>query len=146
MSDPILRARLSEVALALRPVHKALLVEVQRDYEREHGSVAGPGALLQLASSHPFFGWLHPMSRLMVELDELIDRPEPLVHAEIADLRRRLEALLSDEPGDDDREPGSPGPHDKDASSFGARYVILLQRSTDLVVAHATLRRELARL
>jgi hypothetical protein len=128
VSDQILRARLSSVALALRPVHKALLDEVKEDYEREHGLIGGPSALLQLASTHPFFAWIRPLLQLMVELDELIDSPPPLVHAEVASIRARLEALLSESSGEE----------------LGSRYVIFLQRSTELVIAHAALRRELA--
>ena len=127
MSDSSLRLHLDELVAALRPLHKTLLAEVQHQYETAHNRVIGPAALFHLVTRDPFFAWLRPLSGLMAQLDELLDEKDPLDPKSAAALRTELDTLLTD------------------GSDFSARYVALLQTSHDLVVAHADLRRALAK-
>jgi hypothetical protein len=128
------RQRLDDVARALRPLHKALVDVVRADYERHHGRVAGPVRLFQLLTSDPYFAWLHPMSALMAEVDELYDRKEPIAPDEVAAVRATLESLV----GNRGQEP-SP-------DSFVSRYLEILQNHPEVVMAHARLRGALDRL
>ena len=124
IEDP--RARLSELAALLRPLHRALLDESRADFERTNGPVAGPAAMFQLVTSHPHFEWLRPLSRFMAELDERIEDDEvPLGPEQAREYRDRLETMLIDENA---------------AGGFATQYLPLLQRSTDVVVAHARVR------
>jgi len=135
MDDLEIRKRLDEVTHALRPLHKALVDLVQVDYEKHKGQrVAGPVQLFQLLTQDPFFLWLHPMSALMAEIDELYDQKEPIDPEAVAAVRSTLESLV----GDRGQEP-SP-------DSFVSRYLEILQNEPNVVMAHARVRKALDRL
>jgi len=73
--EAVLR-RMRELRLSLLRLHKTLL-DAERDaYERMHGQVTG-GELLQLVINHEQFAWLHPISELIVRIDEMLDADEP---------------------------------------------------------------------
>jgi hypothetical protein len=135
MDDAEIRKRLDELTHALRPLHKTLVELVRAAYEKRHGRpIAGPVQLFQLLTQDPFFAWLHPMSALMAEIDELYDQKEPIEPADVDAVRKTLEGLV----GDRGQEP-SP-------DSFVSRYLEILQDSPDVVMAHARLRKSLDRL
>ena len=135
MDDAEIRKRLDELTHALRPLHKTLVELVRVDYEKRHGrGIGGPVQLFQLLTQDPFFLWLHPMSALMAEIDELYDQKEPIAPDSVAAVRTTLESLV----GDRGQEP-SP-------DSFVSRYLEILQHSPDVVMAHARLRKALDRL
>jgi hypothetical protein len=135
MDDAEIRKRLDELTHALRPLHKTLVELVRADYEKRHGRpIGGPVQLFQLLTQDPFFAWLHPMSALMAEIDELYDQKEPIEPADVDAVRKTLEGLV----GDRGQEP-SP-------DSFVSRYLEILQDSPDVVMAHARLRKSLDRL
>lgn len=117
------RRRLNEVNLALRALHKHLIGTVRAEYERRRGPIAGPGALLLLLMEDPFFSWLRPMSQAMVEMDELVEEPEPPEPIRMAGLRERIEGMIATE-----------------------RYLSLLQSSPEIVMAHTRLRQALSAL
>jgi hypothetical protein len=117
------RYKLIEVNQALRALHKLLIGTVRREYEREHGPIAGSGALLRLLMEDPFFSWLRPMSKVMVEMDELLEEAMPLEPIRIAGLRERIEGMIASE-----------------------RYLNLLQSSPDIVMGHTALRKALGEL
>jgi hypothetical protein len=132
MDDAELRRRLDEVTHALRPLHKVLVELVRAEYEKKVGRiVAGPVQLFQLLTQDPFFLWLHPMSALMAEIDELYDQKEPIDPVAVAAVRSTLESLV----GNRGQEP-SP-------DSFVSRYLEMLQNVPDVVMAHARLRKAL---
>ncbi|MBI3805339.1 MAG: hypothetical protein HY282_16440 [Nitrospirae bacterium] len=118
--DARARQRMLEVNQALRALHKLLIRTVQSEYEREHGPIAGPGALLRLLMEDPFFSWLRPMSKVMVEMDELLEEEAPLEPIRMAGLRERIEGMIASE-----------------------RYLAFLQSSPDVVISHTTLRNAL---
>lgn len=120
------RARLVELAHALRDLHKSLIEVAQATYEKQYGRVAGPGALLRLLLDDPWFAWLRPMSTLIAALDERSDDEAPLEAAEFAERRAAVEQLLTGE-----------GP-------FADAYREVLQREPDVVVEHARVRRLLS--
>jgi hypothetical protein len=114
---------LLEAAAALREVHRALVQAVRAAYEREVGPAGGPGQLLRLLTEDPYFAWLHPMSELIVDLDSLLAQ-EILPPGTVAGVRQEIDRLT--------RAGGSP---------FWERYAPLLQADTEVVMAHAHLRR-----
>ena len=113
---------LLEIAAALRELHRSLLGVVREEYEREVGPVGGPGHLLGLATEHPFFAWLHPMSELIVDLDTLLDQ-ELLPQGTVAAVRLEVDRVsqASDLP-------------------FWGKYAPLLQTAPEVVMSHARLR------
>ncbi|HEX9101919.1 MAG TPA: hypothetical protein VF997_06940 [Polyangia bacterium] len=135
LDDAEIRVRLDAVTHALRPLHKALVDLVRADYEKQQGRpVSGPVQLFQLLTRDPFFLWLHPMSALMAEIDELYDQKEPIAPDDVVAVRTTLESLV----GDRGQEP-SP-------DSFVSRYLEILQNEPGVVMAHARLRKALDRL
>src|SRR5438128_8583026 len=71
---------LSQVRQGLLDLHKALIERERAAYERSHGAVS-PAEMLQLLIRDSAFSWLHPISELIVRVDELIsnanDRRRP---------------------------------------------------------------------
>ena len=71
---------LSQVRRTLLDLHKALIERERAAYERGHGAVT-PAEMLQLLIRDAAFLWLHPISELIVRVDELIsnanDRRRP---------------------------------------------------------------------
>lgn len=68
---PTARQQLSALRLPLLDLHKRLLDAERRLYEVAHGRVTA-GELLNLALKDQQFAWLHPISELIVRIDELI--------------------------------------------------------------------------
>ena len=122
------RSKLDRMAAAMRVLHKALIDFTQHEYERTHGKVKNPYALFALVAQDPAFAWLQPMTRLIVEMEDLLGRKEgPPTEAELAETRKRAGALLVTEGQD-----------------FSTRYLGLVQSSPEIAVEngkfHAVLR------
>jgi len=114
------RTTLDRMAAALRVLHKALIDITQRDYERIHGKVQNPYALFALVAHDPAFAWLQPMTRLIVEIEDLVGRPlPPPALPDVSESRKRIDRLLvaPDEP-------------------FSTRYLALVQASPEIAAEH----------
>ena len=74
------RESLTQVRQTLLDLHKALIERERAAYEKGHGPVS-PAEMLQLLIRDADFSWLHPISALIVRVDELIsnanDRRRP---------------------------------------------------------------------
>ena len=120
------RQRLTNLRRALLRLHKALLDAERESYERMHGQVTG-GELLQLTINHEQFAWLHPVSELIVRMDEMLDADEPATADDAEALPAKARALLKpSETGD----------------GFEQKYFAAMQQVPDVVLAH----REVTRL
>jgi hypothetical protein len=108
----------TDVRAALLDLHRAVLRAERVALERIHGRLGG-SEFLQIAADDPKLAWLLPLSELIVALDEAEagadDAEDPAALAE------RARALLA-----------PPDPE----TPFGRRYLSLLQRSPDVVLAH----------
>ncbi len=66
---------LTDIRIKLLHLHK-LLLDIERiRYEQVRGQVS-KGELLQLVINHDQFAWLHRLSELIVQIDELIHADE----------------------------------------------------------------------
>ncbi|HEY2433901.1 MAG TPA: VOC family protein [Vicinamibacterales bacterium] len=120
-----LKKRLGEVRTSLLTLHKALLDDARTQYEMDRGRVAGPGALLQLVISDPWFAWLHQISESIVRIDELTAEP-PATDADARALMDQIDRLLvPSESGD----------------TFSRRYYEAIQRQPAVVLAHGGVKR-----
>lgn len=119
------RKALGDLTHALRALHQALVQVVRREYERQWGSVA-PGQLLQLLTRHRDFDWLHDLSEMMVEIDEMLDH-DPLTSEDVRAVYEAVEKMLA--------------PGESVTSGFSARYLAALQNDPALVIAHTGVRR-----
>ena len=117
------RAALRETSRILIPLHRALIDAAKEEYALTNGPVEQPTHLLRLLNEDPFFAWLKPITSIIVDIDEMSRRDFETADATaIAD---RVEALFG----------STPDPE------FAKRYVPALQRSVDVAIGHAALRK-----
>lgn len=113
--------RLTDIRIKLLHLHQLLLDTERIRYEQVRGQVS-KGELLQLVINHDQFAWLHQLSELIVQIDELIHSDEPITSEAIAALIADIQILLTpDEAGND----------------FAVKYDMAFQRNPDVVLAHA---------
>jgi len=103
---------------ALLALHKALLAAERQNLERVHGPVSN-AEYLQIVQDPLRYGWLKPFTDLILAFDD--DEEERASPEELADRSRELLAPP------------------KQATPFGRRYLSLMQREPELVIAHSTL-------
>ncbi|MBH0200734.1 MAG: hypothetical protein HP496_00125 [Nitrospira sp.] len=110
---------------ALLRLHKALLDDERVAYERVHGRVPSNGAFLQLVLNDAWFAWLRPLSQSIAKLDELSESDEAASSEEIPALLASVQALMVPT---------------EEGEGFSRQYHEALQRSPDVVLAHAAVR------
>lgn len=113
--------RLNELRIKLLRLHKLLLDTERVTYEQVRGQVSR-GELLQLVIHHDQFAWLHQLSELIVQMDELLHADEPVTEDAIAALLTDVRRLLTP---------------DESGSDFAVKYDAALQRNPSVVLAHA---------
>jgi hypothetical protein len=121
-----LRQTLTDVRHGLLGLHKALIVAEQLTFERIYGRVDSTGQLLQLVMNDPWFTWLHPLSNMVVRIDELMDGDEAVTAEDVAILMTEIRVLIRpSEIGD----------------GFERSYYEALQRAPDVVMAHCEMKK-----
>jgi hypothetical protein len=113
------RELLGKLSGLLIEQHKLLLDRERSEYEKTHGSIAGPGPFLALVRGDPHFAWLKQISGLVVAIDEALSR-RSTADQTVAD------ALLVQA-----REMMRPREH---GSDFQVRYYSAIQESPDIVI------------
>lgn len=102
-------------------LHKMLLEMERITYEQVQGRVTSR-ELLQLAIEHEQFSWLHRLSELIVQIDDLLRADEPILADDVQDLTTEVRELLT---------PSESG------NVFARKYDAALQQKPDVVLAHA---------
>lgn len=113
------RERLTAVRDALVHLHKQVIESERIPYERTHGRIGTSGEFLRLVLHDEWFAWLHPLSELIVVIDQALADEEPLTESATAALIERTRALLT-----------------HGGTRFGPRYREVLQRDPGVLVAH----------
>jgi hypothetical protein len=115
------RACLRALRAGLLHLHKEVISHDRERYERAHGPVPA-GRFVQLVTENPYFRWLDPLSRLIIEVDEELDTDEH--HDDtcraVADAAEKLVTGRGD-------------------TAFRERYQQVLQDEPAVVVAHGAL-------
>ena len=102
-------------------LHRILLDTERIAYEQVSGRVSS-GELLQLAIDREQFAWLHRISELIVQIDEMLQADEPVTPGIIKELTTYIRTLLTpSETGDE----------------FARRYYNAFQQEPAVVLAHA---------
>jgi hypothetical protein len=115
---------LQALRLPLLALHKAVLGTERRLLEKVQGELSG-AQFLQIVSDPLRYGWLQPFSALILAIDDTLEVKEGDDENEIAtpeEMLERVRDLLLPPKAD---------------TAFGRRYVSLMQREPDLVLAHA---------
>jgi hypothetical protein len=122
--------QLRALRLPLLALHKAVLATERRAVEKVHGEMSG-AEFLQLVSDPVRYGWLKPFSELILAIDDTLEVQDD-GEQEIAtpeEMLERVRDLLLPPKGD---------------TPFGRRYLSLMQREPELVMAHSALVKQLA--
>ena len=126
-----LRKRLLDMRGSLLSLHKALILAEQVTYERINGRIPSTSQLLQLVLNDPWFTWLHPLSQLVIRIDELLDDESELLLVEVEHFLIEARALIRpSEEGD----------------GFERSYYEALQREPDVIFAHVEVKKLLAKI
>jgi hypothetical protein len=121
------RDRLRDLNARLLSLHGVLLDRERRAYEDRHGSVASR-ELLHLVLYDAQFSWLRSLSGMIASLDELVDAEDPITPESVRIVFREVFRLLKSGEGGD----------------FHAKYIVALQESPDVIMAHAAVSRVLS--
>jgi len=114
--------QLSEFRDKLLDLHKTLIDSERERYEKAIGPITSPNHFLQLLTTDPWFAWLHPLSLLIVSIDEVLEEKESLTDAVAEALRERARAMLVAA---------------ENAEGFSGHYFVALQQDPQVVMAHA---------
>jgi hypothetical protein len=126
-----LRKRIIDMRGSLLSLHKALILAEQVTYERINGRVESTGQLLQLVLNDPWFTWLHPVSQLVVRIDDLLEDGSELSPVEVEHFLIEARSLIRpSEEGD----------------GFERSYYEALQRDPDVIFAHVEVKKLLAKI
>jgi len=115
------RRLLTDLRRALLPLHKTLLEWERKTYEREHGRKMGAGELLQIIMTAPQFAWLHPISEVIVRIDQALDGEAPDTAVDVDAIIIQARRLVAP---------------DQTEKPYAQRYLTALQEVPDVVVAH----------
>src|SRR5262244_3246811 len=91
------RDNLKQLRQGLLKLHKLLLDEERRGFERARGKISNSYEFLQLVLKDPWFDWLHRLSELIVQIDETLDphAETPATEADAKALAERAKTLLA---------------------------------------------------
>ena len=126
-----LRKRILDMRSSLLSLHKALILAEQVTYERINGRVESTGQLLQLVLNDPWFTWLHPVSQLVVRIDDLLEEGSELSPVEVEHFLIEARSLIR---------PSAEG------DGFERSYYEALQREPDVIFAHVEVKRLLTKI
>jgi hypothetical protein len=121
------RDRLRDLSTRLLRLHGLLLDRERRAYEDRHGSVASY-ELFELVLYDAQFSWLRSLSAMIANLDALVDADEPISPDNVRSVFREAFVLLKSGEGGD----------------FQEKYIVALQESPDVIMAHAAVSRVLS--
>ena len=114
--------RLRNIRPALIRLHKVLLEFQRQLWERDGGRLNSSYEFLTVVMHDAAFAWLHRLSELIVQIDELLDSRETAKEADAVGLVEQVKFLLVPaEIGDE----------------FQRSYFAALQESPDVVLAHS---------
>jgi hypothetical protein len=117
------RDLMRELSARLLALHKLLLDREREAYEQMHGP-ADAGQMLRLLLHEEQFAWLRPLSKLVAQMDDLVDSDEPISKEDAERTYGAAFRLL----GSGDR------------GAFQDKYRDALQASADVVMVHASIR------
>ena len=115
--------QLPELREALLNLHKTLVDSERISYEQTMGTIPSPNHFLQLLTNDPWFAWMHPLSLLIVEMDQALDSKRKPLTDEAAEalVKQTRQLLVASEEGE----------------GFPKHYFDALQRDPEVIFAHA---------
>src|SRR5271156_4808133 len=97
-----IRERLQLIRNAMLKLHKTLADSDRDTYEKTFGKISSPNQFLKLLTGDTWFAWLHPLSLLIVSMDEALDEKVPLTAARVnAFIKESRLLLVTSETGEE---------------------------------------------
>ena len=129
-SDPAV-SRLKEIRPELLRLHKALLDSEKIVYEQLNGPIVNNGEFFRLVIEDDAFSWLRPISKFIVQIDELLDlRKKDKVEPESASILLEKARLMLK-------------PNENALTPLGERYFQAIQRDPNIALMHADIAQKL---
>ena len=127
-NEAVLKEQLSDLRSRLLVLHKALIDSERVEYEKSFGTIQSPQEFLKALINDPWFAWLQPFTAMVVAIDEMLEREEPIQPEEVQKVKSNARVLLEvREETDDSRR----------------SYFEALQREPDVILAHAAVMKEI---
>lgn len=124
-------ARLRAIRPELLRLHKALLDSERVVYEQANGPIANSGEFFRLVIDDEAFSWLRPISKFIVQIDELLDlRKKDSVEPESAAILLEKARLMMK-------------PNENSLTPLGERYFQAIQRDPNIALMHADISQKL---
>jgi hypothetical protein len=99
-----------------------MLLDTERiTYEQVRGRVSN-GELLRLVIEHEQFAWLHRISEVVVQIDEMLQADKPISLEDVENLIADVRTLLTPQ---------------EEGNTFARKYYTALQREASVILAHA---------
>jgi len=128
--DPAV-ARLQAIRPELLRLHKALLDSERIVYEQANGPIANSGEFFRLVIDDEAFSWLRPISKFIVQIDELLDlRKKDTVEPESAAILLEKARLMMK-------------PNEHSLTPLGEHYFQAIQRDPNIALMHADISQKL---
>ncbi len=124
LNEPF-RRKLTDLHKALLRLHKTLMDDERKEYEKVNGPIATSGAMLNLVMFDPFFDWLHRISESIVKIDELLE-DEETTNEDASEFLSNVRMLFQASANE---------------SEFMVRYKAVLQREPGAVLGHMEVQR-----
>ncbi|MEL6816591.1 MAG: hypothetical protein AAFP03_17550, partial [Cyanobacteria bacterium J06598_3] len=119
--DPAV-SRLTEIRPELLRLHKALLDSEKIVYEQTNGPIVNSGEFFRLVIEDEAFSWLRPISKFIVQIDELLDlRKKDKVEPESAAILLEKARLMLK-------------PNENALTPLGERYFQAIQRDPNIAL------------
>src|SRR5580698_10630090 len=89
-----LRDYLAALRQSILHLHKTLIDSERAAYEQTFGKVESQNRFLQLLIQDPWFVWLHPLSELVVAIDEALEGEPPVTTEQVKRFAEQTRKLL----------------------------------------------------
>jgi hypothetical protein len=122
------RDYLAALRQSILHLHKTLIDSERTAYEQTFGKVESQNQFLQLLIKDPWFVWLHPLSELVVAIDEALEEEIPVTAEQVKQFANQTRTLLK---------------ASEQGEGFERSYYEALQREPDVVLAHAAVTKSL---
>ena len=129
-NDPAI-LRLQTIRPELLKLHKALLYSERKVYEQANGPIINSGEFFRLVTQDEAFDWLRPISKFIVQIDELLDlrKKERIEPESAAILLEKARLMLK--------------PNKDSLTPLGERYFRAIQRDPKIALMHADISQQL---
>ncbi len=79
-------------------LHKKIIDAAFLQYEARKGAVLQPSERLRLVAFDPEFAWIHPLTKLILAIDERLEDGKPITALDAAKVRAEVDQIFGKAP------------------------------------------------